>query len=69
MYLIKISSKFFEKMLESGQRWDAMIETGLPGDCKLELVRFKYDEGLVELFFSHPNKTGDITECQIQMKR
>lgn len=63
MYLIKVSSNMFEKGLcafPSGKH--IRTENGLPEGCKLEVVRFKHDQGIVELFFSHPNSPHSETK-------
>jgi len=69
MYRVRVSSEYFIKLVTQG----AMIEPfkvvqGLPVGCALELVRFKERNGIIEMFFSGPEKSGDIKECQIKLE-
>lgn len=69
MFLVKVSSQFFEKSLATGADWNAEVKAGLPAGCRLEVVRYKHETQTVELFFTHPERKGGIEEVQIVMEK
>lgn len=70
MYLVKVSTAFFTSALATGADWNRKVVSGLPAGCTLEVVRFKHELGIVEMYFTHPDKiTKEIEECQITFER